>query len=328
MNSSQEKPISQTKQETKYVLIESYSDSHYGHFPPNKVKQVTTINAHKTFVQCMLILKDGRLATGSRDETIKIWNLNYRNKLDLILKGHTNSVSQIIQLKNSQVVSVDFGSLLVWNIQMHSYTLVCKIPFHLNEIQNSVAEVTKERLVTVSEYHIVLWEKNLSSYSIKETKDIGYQSILTLKNSDVFVAGSYDFVDFWNGNSFNLETRLTDIMCFGTNSLFQFNDDTLLVGGETSIYTINIGNKSKYQIIKVLTNYNMQYVYTFAKISDCAVMFGSDEGAIYEYNMEKDSITFLNDDNSHERQVDTMLRLTNRIFITGSYDGKVKIWRI
>ena len=328
MNSFQRKTISSTQQETKYVLIESYSDSRCGTFPPNKVKQVTTINAHKTFVQCMLILKDGRLATGSRDETIKIWNLNYRNKLDLVLKGHTNSVSQIIQLENLQVVSVDFSSLLVWNIQMHSYTLVCKIPFHLKEILNSVAELNNERLVTISEYHIVLWERNNSSYSIKETKDIGYQSVLTLKKKDIFVSGSYDFVDFWNGNSFNLETRLTDIMCVGTNSLFQFNDNTLLVGGETSIYTINIDNKSKYQIIKVLTNYNMQYVYTFAKISDSAVMFGSDDGAIYEYNMEKDSITFLNNDSSHERQVDTMLRLTNRIFITGSYDGTVKIWRI
>ena len=62
------------------VYIDVHGDSLQDRFDDHKVKQVTTIKAHDTFVQCMLILIDGRLATGSRDNTIKIWNLNYRNK--------------------------------------------------------------------------------------------------------------------------------------------------------------------------------------------------------------------------------------------------------
>ena len=185
MDGFEKKLHSTIKLDIKYIFIEEYSDTRYGHFPLDKIKEVITIDAHNTFVQCMLLLKDGRLATGSRDETIKIWNLNNDNHLDLTLKGHTNSVSQIIQLDNSQVVSVDFGSLLVWDIQMDSYTLIskCKIDFH--EIVSSLAELPNERLVTVSEHHILLWEKDSSSYSIKESINEGYESVLKLKNNNL-----------------------------------------------------------------------------------------------------------------------------------------------
>ena len=43
--------------------------------PPFKIKQ--TFTAHDKIIECMIELKNKMIATGSYDNTIKIWSTNY-----------------------------------------------------------------------------------------------------------------------------------------------------------------------------------------------------------------------------------------------------------
>lgn len=319
------------------VYIDVHGDSLQDRFDDHKVKQVTTIKAHDTFVQCMLILIDGRLATGSRDNTIKIWNLNYRNKCDLVLEGHTSSVSKIIQLKNYKIVSVDHLSLIVWSVQMHSYQQLFRMKYKFHEILICVTEAANNRLFTVSEHHICLWENTSASdsyyYSIKEVKEAQfpgdyYSSILTLYKQNKIAVGSYKTLSFWDAEKFKCETIFTDIDCYGTNSLFQMNPKHLLVGGDGFIYIINVENPGKYKIEKGVRYRYMLYAYCFIRITDTVIMVGSDDGYLYEFNMETNDFKMLINNYSHSRAVFTMIRLKKRVFVTGSFDGLIKIWRV
>lgn len=317
------------------VFIDVHGDSFQDRFDDNKVKQVTTIKAHDdSYVQCMLILKDSRLATGSRDTTIKIWNINYRYKCDLVLKGHTSPVAKIIQLKNYNIVSVDHVSLIVWSVQMHTYQQLMRVKYKFHEILNCVTEVANNRLYTVSEHHICLWENTDANYSyyytLKEAKTPGdyYTSILTLYKQNKIAVGAYKKLSFWDAEKFKCETIFSDIDCYGRNSLFQMNAKHLLVGGDGFIYIINVENPGKYKIEKGVRYRYMLYAYCFIRITDTVIMIGSDDGYIYEFNMETNDFKMLINDYCHKRAVYTMIRLKKRVFVTGSFDGTIKIWRI
>ena len=53
----------------------------------------------------MLLLKDGRLVSGSGDKTMRIWNL--KNKTcSLTLKGHDGFINAMIEDKNNNVIAV------------------------------------------------------------------------------------------------------------------------------------------------------------------------------------------------------------------------------
>ena len=61
----------------------------------NNINNMKTINEHSDYVNSLLLLSDGRLASCSDDKTIKIYNINNNYHCDITLEGHTHSVSYI-----------------------------------------------------------------------------------------------------------------------------------------------------------------------------------------------------------------------------------------
>ena len=73
------------------------------------------LEGHKDKVESLLALKSGLLASGSNDDTIKIWNLD-TGSIKRELKGHTGDVRCLAELKNGNLVSgSDDNSIKIWN---------------------------------------------------------------------------------------------------------------------------------------------------------------------------------------------------------------------
>ena len=78
-------------------------------------KEHLTLNGHSHVVRCITELKDGRIASGSNDKTIKIWDLNKSDKEHLTLNGHSNAVTCITPLKDGRIASVsDDSTIKIW----------------------------------------------------------------------------------------------------------------------------------------------------------------------------------------------------------------------
>ena len=56
---------------------------------------------------CNVILTVGRLASGSQDKTIKLWNIS-TNSCESTLFGHIKRVSSIIQLFDNRLASASW----------------------------------------------------------------------------------------------------------------------------------------------------------------------------------------------------------------------------
>ena len=217
---------------------------------------------------------------------------------------------------------------------MHSYQQLMRVKYKFNEILISVTAITDRCLVTVSERHICLWKNTNQEYpyhyEMKESLSPGdyYSSVITLYKQNKVAVGGYKTLSFYNGDNFKCETTFTDIYCYGPNSLFQMNKKHVLVGGDGFVYIINVENPGKYKIEKGVRYRYMLYAYTFIRITDTVIMIGSDDGNLLEYNMETDDYKRIIDNRCHQRTVFTMIRLKKRVFVTGSFDGTIKIWRV
>ena len=82
-------------------------------------------DAHHADVNCLLLLRDGRMASSSIDRTIKIWGVNnYKNRnnnkvefvLEQILNEYKHGLYKMIQLEDDSIVANSSDNyLVIWN---------------------------------------------------------------------------------------------------------------------------------------------------------------------------------------------------------------------
>ncbi len=88
-------------------------------FFKKKYKCVKTYaKAHSDFIEKLIILRNGKIATCSNDFTIKLWDISEIQKKPMnVYKGHTNGVTDVIQYTNTHLISVSKDKTIrKWNI--------------------------------------------------------------------------------------------------------------------------------------------------------------------------------------------------------------------
>jgi WD40 repeat protein len=80
-------------------------------------KPVRVLKGHKLPVLTLLQLSDGRLASGSLDNTIRIWDIESAT-CECILDGHSEDVSSLAQVSHSILASgSEDCKITLWNLQ-------------------------------------------------------------------------------------------------------------------------------------------------------------------------------------------------------------------
>ncbi len=75
-----------------------------------------TLKGHENYVRCIVKLNENQLASGSGDNTIRIWDLIGGNCLKT-LKGHESVVRCIVKLNENQLASGSADNTIrIWDI--------------------------------------------------------------------------------------------------------------------------------------------------------------------------------------------------------------------
>jgi hypothetical protein len=80
------------------------------------IKMPLTLSGHSYSVKSVMELSDGRLASGSSDNTVKIWNI-VTGVCEMTLTGHGDQVYSVFQLSDGRLASGSADKTIkIWNI--------------------------------------------------------------------------------------------------------------------------------------------------------------------------------------------------------------------
>ena len=123
----------------------------------NKICEYT-LYGHDSPVFCILMLKDGRLisGSGSKNKSLKIWNLD-KKTCEFSLIGHKREVRDIKQLRNGLVVTASMDKTIkIWNI--HKRVCIQTLISH-NDVIFSLCVIDKNRFVSGGrDQDIIIWK--------------------------------------------------------------------------------------------------------------------------------------------------------------------------
>ena len=281
------------------------------------IEQVKTITGHTAYVNSLLHLKDGRVASCSYDKTIRIYDPSNAYHCDQVIERHRDSITSICQLDDGTIVSGSLNAIMIGDYTIYNA--------HDDWI-HKVITLPNNRISSCSyDKTIKIWKSNppYSDTPIKVLK--GHRnyvsSLLYMKERDILISGSWDVtLRLWNMSTYQCVTVIKGVDCYFTNSLYQIDKDRVIVGAYDSFCIVNI---DKCVIKKRINVKSLGYVNCFLKLRDNkTILFGCDYGIFCFYVMNTKKYKIINDNHYSD-----LLLIDDNTFLSCSNDTTIKVWR-
>ena len=151
----------------------------------------TINNAHDSWILKVITLPNNRIASCSKDMTIKIWKSNppYSDTPIKVLEGHRYKVASLLYIKERDVMLSGSVTLRIWN--MSTYQCDKVIEGVRCCFTNSLYQIDKDRVIVgeVISFSIVNIDKCVIEKRIKD-ESLGYVvCFLKLRDNNTFLCG-------------------------------------------------------------------------------------------------------------------------------------------
>ena len=100
-----------------------------------KGKNLYTLKGHTGGVRSLCYIKEGKIASGSSDKTIRIWDLKQKNET-FILKEHSNPIIALNVLLKDKLASCSFREIIIYDDKFKPQYI--KRTFKLGKRYNSI----------------------------------------------------------------------------------------------------------------------------------------------------------------------------------------------
>ena len=148
------------------------------------------------------------------------------------------------------------------------------------------------------------------------------RSLLYIKQKDILISGAGDKdLRLWNMLTYKCENIICGVDCSGSNSIYQIDENKIIVGGYRALLIINI---EKFMIEEVIHNERFGDVYCLVELRDGSILSGCSNGKVFIYGINTNTIEFK--DKSHVGDISSLITLNDHIFVSGAYDEIIKVW--
>lgn len=274
-----------------------------------------TLGGHEEIVMCLRMLSKDRLISGSKDKTVRIWDLNSGECIK-IFRGHTSSVRHIKVIENKIVTASHDKTLRVWDID--STEVLYTMEGHEEYVM--CIKVLKESNTVLSGSHdttIKTWDL-ATGKCIRTLKahNSGVSCIKVVGNT-LFSGSDDKTIKIWDHVTGECKRTLSGheqyVMSIKSRG-------SLLFSGSWD-KTIRIWNIATGECIKVLKGH-AQGIYSIKVIDNVIISCSGDNTVkIWDANSGTCHKTL----EGHRRHVMAVKVAGNRIF-TGSSDKTIKVW--
>ena len=202
----------------------------------NSLEHIGYFSGHKHLISCLCTISNKILGSGSRDKTIKIWNIEDRSIMST-LSGHTKGVNALCNVKEGVLVSgSDDNSLIIWSESLpKSSTYSPRQVFrgHKSDITGIIRLNNREIMSGEVDGELMMWNID-EGLRIRRISDVGgfdYPSQMKQHIGGDLVVSYWDKVKVWGAANYlgNAPIKQFDV-CDGYSIEF-LSEDLLLRGG-------------------------------------------------------------------------------------------------
>jgi WD40 repeat protein len=251
---------------------------------------------HGFIVLSLLLLSNNTIASGSDDQTIRIWDFTNDPKCIHILRGHKHAVSCLVTHSDGKLISGSWDKAIrVWD-STNNFRCINIISKAHSDAINSLLSLNNGRLASASDdFSICIW--NISEPDDKE------------RVSDI---GKYECINILNGHL----DRVTCIIQLKCGNIVSASEDK----------TIKIWDQSNnYACVKTMEGHRggISSVILFA---DCYIISASHDGKLRIWNSfgEYKCLMVVK---AHKGVISSMVKLPHNQLATAS-THEIKIWEI
>ena len=288
----------------------------------NNCKQITlmaTLKYHFGSINCLILLKNGNFATCSNDKTIKIFN-SITFELEETIK-EVKKISYIYQLKNEDLISLNYDTFNFYSINNNKYLL----NYTIYDIKlEKVLEASNDELICLSHNldGIIFYKLNSNKkyekyFELKE--DFNIAGIIILNNEEIAYSTNLENIIFYNYiDKYKIKEieNLIGVLYKIDNNLLVINNNINFIDLKThNIYKSCFFNDLFCTVMLQTNNKNI-------------IITGEPKGnlQIWEYNNNNFKlITHII--NAHKGWIPYIIQLNNGYIITCSLnDTFIKVW--
>lgn len=295
----------------------------------HKISVLQALKFHNEEIRAICLLSERRIASASKDKTIRIINL-IRNCCDIVINEHTSAVVSLIKLNNGNLVSSSVDKTIkIFEIRKNSYSCISTLFGHTNGVCK-VINLNSEFFASASaDNKIKIWTNQYPYENLRTL--IGHKgcifSIIKLKASNTIVSasastskGGDSTIKFWCFETEFPENTVNDVDCCNNNSLVEVKENILLVGSAyMELYLIDAVVRNIIRVIKCSFLADSLFA-----IDNCALI-GNNYGGILFFDINDTSPIAVN--KIHDNAVNDIINDGSH-FISCSKDKTIRIWDV
>ena len=315
----------------KIINIEKAKKNYelYNNFDIKMKNPIHKLNSHTHYVLCLALLNDGRLVSGSYDNTIIIYK-KISFKPDLTIKEHKDSVFCIIQLSSGILASCSQDKTIkLFNIKNDNYKLIQTLNYHKDCVYK-IIELKNKTLVSCSKDSSIIFyvKDNLEykkDYSI--STDSSCSSIIQTKDNEICYSVKNDnkifFYDLLNKKNINSISNINKHN--GSSEWFiMISKELLLIPGENKISIINV---KEYKLVRIIEVSGSSWIYGVCMLNKDMLLTGDYSKVIRQWKIEGDNLILLSKkEKAHDDDINVLLNLEDGHIASGSDDHTIRIW--
>jgi len=283
--------------------------------------EVARLGGHKGWINALVLLPDGRLASGSSDHTIRLWDL-VRCAETAKLEGHTNTVHALSVLPDGRLASASWDhTIRLWDLQRCAEIDRLVVPTEVN----ALALLQDGRLASAGgpvDNTIQLWDLNRGVETARlEGHSSGVWSLAPLREGQL-ASGSYDkTIRLWDLQRCAEIARLEGHA--GTVNALALLPDGRLASG-SSDKTIRLWDLRRCREIGHLEGHNL-FVHALLVLPDGRLASSSEDNTIrvWNPNSSPDLARF----EGHTGSIEALAQLpSGGLASASSSDNTIRLW--